>query len=163
MATKLDFTPSEWQQIVTAPQMASVYVALASPTGPVGVMQELMAWTKPLIEAMKVSSGNSLIDAVAADLKEKSEKREKVEPPKMSKDPKEMRAHSLQACRDLAALLSQKAPEEAEGYKQMVYHAAQLSAEAGKEGGFMGIGGVRVNEAEVAALKDLAGALGIVA
>jgi hypothetical protein len=163
MASKSDFTPSEWQQIVSAPQMASVYVALASPTGPVGVMQELMAWTKPFIEAMKVSSGNSLIDAVAADLKEKAEKREKVEPAQMSKDPKEMRARSLQACSDLAALLSQKAPEEAEGYKRMVYHGAQLTAEAGKEGGFMGIGGVRVNDAEVAALKELAGALGIAA
>ena len=163
MASKTDFTPAEWQQIVMAPQMASVYIALASPTGPVGVAQELVAWTKPLIEAMKVSSGNSLIDAVAADIKERAEKKEKTEPPQMSKDPKEMREHCLQALSDVAALLSQKTPAEAEGYKQMVYHAAQLSAEAGKEGGFMGIGGVRVNEAEVAALTDIANALGLAA
>jgi hypothetical protein len=58
-------------------------------------------------------------------------------------------------------LLAQKAPEEAEGYKQWVYKAAQLSSEAAKEGGFLGMGGKRVTEAEAAALKEVAGALGI--
>jgi hypothetical protein len=39
--------------------------------------------------------------------------------------------------------------------------AAQNVAEAAKEGGFLGIGGVRVSDAERAALGDIAGALGV--
>jgi len=161
MVNKVDFTSEEWQQIMIAPQMASLYIALASPSGPVGAVKEMMASTKLIVEAMKAGSGNALIDAVVADLREKAEAKEKLEPPQISKDPNETKAQCLQACRDLAALLSQKAPAEAEGYKQWVYQAAQHSAEAAKEGGFLGIGGTRVNEAEAAALKEIASALSI--
>jgi len=161
MVNKADFTAEEWQQIITAPQMASLYVMLASPSGPAGAVQEMLAASKLIVAAIKSATGNAMIDAVAADLKAKAEKKEKVEAPAMSKDAQEMKAQSLQASRDLAALLSQKAPAEAEGYKQWVYRAAQLSSEAAKEGGFLGIGGERVSEAEVAALREIAEALGI--
>jgi len=39
--------------------------------------------------------------------------------------------------------------------------AAPHGVEAAKEGGFLGIGGTKVNEAETTALRDLAGSLGI--
>jgi hypothetical protein len=85
-----------------------------------------------------------------------------MEPPlKPGNDLNEMKAQCLQACREVAALLSQKAPAEAQAYKQWVYQAAQNSANAAKEGGFLGIGGERVSEAETAALKELATALDI--
>jgi hypothetical protein len=72
-----------------------------------------------------------------------------------------MKAECLQACRDVAALLAQKAPADAEQYKQWVYQSAQNSANAASEGGVFGIGGERVTEAETAALKELAVALDI--
>jgi hypothetical protein len=40
MADKSDFTAEEWEQILTAPQLAALHVALASPSGPVGVVNE---------------------------------------------------------------------------------------------------------------------------
>jgi hypothetical protein len=162
MAKKADFTSEEWQRILSLPQVAALYLALASPSGPNGLVQEMMASTKGILEALKASSGNELIDAVAADMREKAEKRERLEPPlKPDNDPNEMKAQCLQACRDVAALLSQKAPADAEQYKQWVYQSAQNSANAAKEGGFFGIGGERVTEAEAAALKEIALALGI--
>ncbi|HET8562805.1 MAG TPA: hypothetical protein VFM35_02915 [Candidatus Binatia bacterium] len=162
MAKKADFTSEEWQLILSMPQVASLYLALASPSGPLGLAQEMIASTKVIVEALKSSSGNELIDAVAADMRERAEKRERLEPPlKTSKDPNEMKAQCLQICRDVAALLSQKAPAEAQAYKQWVYQAAQNSANAAKEGGVFGIGGERVSEAESAALKELAIALDI--
>jgi hypothetical protein len=162
MAKKADFTSEEWQRILSLPQVAALYLALASPSGPIGLVQEMMASTKGILEALKASSGNELIDAVAADMREKAEKRERLEPPlKPDNDPNEMKAQCLQACRDVAALLSQKAPADAEQYKQWVYQSAQNSANAAKEGGFFGIGGERVTEAEAAALKEIALALGI--
>jgi hypothetical protein len=162
MAKKADFTSEEWQRILSLPQVAALYLALASPSGPIGLVQEMMASTKGILEALKASSGNELIDAVAADMREKAEKRERLEPPlKPDNDANEMKAQCLQACRDVAALLSQKAPADAEQYKQWVYQSAQNSANAAKEGGFFGIGGERVTEAEAAALKEIALALGI--
>jgi hypothetical protein len=162
MAKKADFTSEEWQQILSLPQVASLYLALASPSNPLGLAQEMIASSKGLIEALKASSGNELIDAVAADIREKAEKRERMEPPlKPGNDLNEMKTQCLRACREVAALLAQKAPADAEGYKQWVYQAAQNSANAAKEGGFFGIGGESVSEAETAALQEIAGALGV--
>jgi hypothetical protein len=160
MATKADFTPEEWQRILSMPQIASLYLALASPSNPLGLAQEMVASAKGIVEAIKSSSGNELVDAVAADMREKTEKRERLEPPlKTSNDLNEMKTQCLQACREVAALLAQKAPADAQAYKQWVYQAAQNSAEAAKEGGIFGIGGQRVSEAETAALKEIAIAL----
>jgi hypothetical protein len=162
MAKKADFTSEEWQLILSMPQVASLYLALASPSNPLGLAQEMIASSKGIVEALKSSSGNELIDAVAADIREKAEKRERIEPPlKTSNDLNEMKAQCLQACRQVAALLSQKASAEAQVYKQWVYQAAQNSAMAAKEGGVFGIGGERVSEAETAALKEIANALSI--
>jgi hypothetical protein len=162
MAKKADFTLEEWQRILSLPQVASLYLALTSPSGPLGLAQEMIASTKGIMEAFKSSSGNELIDAVAADIREKAEKREKLEPPlQTSNDLNKMKAQCLQACRDVAALLAQKAPADAQAYKQWVYQAAHNSANAAKEGGVLGIGGERVSEAETAALKEIAMALDI--
>ncbi|HET6596677.1 MAG TPA: hypothetical protein VFG81_13715 [Anaerolineales bacterium] len=162
MAKKADFTSEEWQQILSLPQVAALYLTLASPSNPLGLAQEMVASTKGLVEALKSSSGNELIDAVAADIREKAENRERMEPPlKPGNDLNEMKAQCLQACRAVAALLSQKAPADAQAYKQWVYQAAQNSANAAKEGGVFGIGGERVSEAEAAALKEIATALDI--
>jgi hypothetical protein len=62
----------------------------------------------------------------------------------------------------VVTLLARKAPApEAEGYKRWLLTVAQRVAEAAKEGGFLGIGGVRVSEAEQATLAEIAGALGV--
>ena len=161
MVSKADFTAEEWQKILLAPQMASLVVMLASPSGPAGAVQEMVASSKLIAEAIKKASGNALIDAVAADYKERIEKKEQFQQPALSKDAKEAKAQCLQACRDLAALLEGKVGAEAEGYKKWVYQAAQNSSEAAKEGGFLGIGGERVSKAEAAALQEIAAALGI--
>ncbi len=162
MAKKSDFTLEEWQLILSLPQVASLYLALASPSGPLGLVQEMIASTKGIVEALKASSGNELIDAVAADMREKAEKRERIEAPlKPGNDLSEMKAQCLKAFRDVAALLSQKAAADAAQYKQWVYESAQNSANAAKEGGVFGIGGERVSEAETAALQEIAIALDI--
>ena len=160
MVQKADFTSEEWQLVLSMPQIASLYLALASPSNPLCLAQEMVASTRVIMEALKAASGNELIDAVAADIRERAEKRERLESPlKMSNDPNDMKSQCLQACREVAALLSQKAPAEAQAYKQWIYQAAQNSANAAKEGGFFGIGGERISEAESAALQEIATAL----
>jgi hypothetical protein len=58
-------------------------------------------------------------------------------------------------------LLNRKAPGEAEGVKRWLLGTAQQAAEAAREGGFLGIGGVKVSDAEKAALAEVAQVLGV--
>jgi hypothetical protein len=51
--------------------------------------------------------------------------------------------------------VAQKSPAEAEEYKRWLVALAQKTAEAAKEGGFLGIGGTRVSEAETSAVSEL--------
>ncbi len=83
--------------------------------------------------------------------------------PKFEKaDIETVKAQAMEEVKAAAALLDQKAqPEEAAQIKQFYYDAAVASAQAAKEGDFMGMGGVRVNDAEKAALAELATILGV--
>ena len=54
-------------------------------------------------------------------------------------------------------------PEESAEYRQFVLSVAQRVAEAGKEGGFLGIGGTRVSAVETRAIEEIAAALGAAA
>jgi hypothetical protein len=67
----------------------------------------------------------------------------------------------LGACRDVAAPLSRKAPEDAAGFKRWLLSLAQRAAGRRKMGGVFGIGGAKVSDAEKAALAEVAGALGV--
>lgn len=161
MVTKADFTPEEWYQVLIAPRMASIVASIASPSSRWTSTQEMLQSSRVIMEAMQGATGNALIDAVAADFRERREKREKLELPAMSEDLAWLKEQCLQALRDVAALVDLKAPAEAEGFKQWVYRAGRRSAEVSREGGVLGIGGQRVNEAEAAALQEVAVALGI--
>jgi hypothetical protein len=73
----------------------------------------------------------------------------------------QLRSHALEACRTLGALIDRKAtPAEAGEVKQWLVGIAQRTAQAAKEGGFLGIGGVPVSESETAAVREVARALG---
>ena len=83
-------------------------------------------------------------------------------PAEQGQRPEEIKDLALKTCQEVVALLARKAPApEAEGFKRWLLTAAQQAAEASKEGGFLGIGGVRVSAAEQAVLAELAGMLGV--
>jgi len=52
-----------------------------------------------------------------------------------------------------------KAPNEAVAFKQLLKTIAEQTAEASKEGGFLGFGGVRVSDAEKASVAEVAATL----
>jgi hypothetical protein len=72
-------------------------------------------------------------------------------------------AQAMSTLADVVGLLDRKAtPEEAAGYKGWLYRIAVTVAQAGKEDqGFLGFGGVQVNDAERAALSAIAEVLGV--
>lgn len=161
MASKTDFTVEEWQLVTIGPQLASLYITFASPSGLIGAVKEVAVYPRLIVETLKNSSENSLVNAVAIDFKAMMERKERPQLPVAGKKPDEVKSLSLQKLSELAAMLAAKSLPEAEGFKQWVYKVAQGSAEASKEGGFLGFGGTQVNEAEATALKEIAVALGI--
>lgn len=156
-----DFTPAEWQKIITLPQLAALYVSLASPGGILSIIKEMLAASSHIASTFKQGSSNALIDAAAAGIQELLANRQQIEGLDINLDQAGIQDRCLDTCRAVAALLEQKAPEEAEEYKQWVYAVALESAKAAKEGGFLGIGGIQINIAEEDALYDLAATLGI--
>jgi hypothetical protein len=157
VSTKADYTKEEWELIVKSPVMASMAVIAASPSGPIGVLKEMFAVGKGLWAGAEGTT-NPLIGAVVADLKAGARPAMPTERPQ---DLAQAKAQALDACREVAALLGRKAPGEAEGFKRWLLGSAQGVAEAAKEGGVFGIGGVQVSEAEKTALAEVAQALGV--
>jgi len=159
MTTKADYTAEGWELLAKGPFMAAMTVVAASPSGPIGVIKELSAIGQVLEEASQSGETTALINALVSDIKAGYRP---AGPTEQVQRPEEIKALALQTCREVVTLLARKAPApEAEGYKRWLLTVAQRVAEAAKEGGFLGIGGVRVSEAEQATLAEIAGALGV--
>ncbi|HEX9390072.1 MAG TPA: hypothetical protein VF928_02030 [Usitatibacteraceae bacterium] len=69
---------------------------------------------------------------------------------------------SIEALRQVSAVLAAKAPGDAAAFKSWLRQISQGTAEAASEGGgLLGIGGVQVSDAEKATLAEISAALGI--
>src|SRR5215475_864989 len=159
MTTKADYTAEEWELLTRGPFVAAMAVVAASPSGPIGVIKELSAVGRVLQEASQSGETNALINALVSDVKAGYRPSGTTE---QGQQPEEIKDLALKTCQEVVALLARKAPApEAEGFKRWLLMAAQQTAEASKEGGFLGIGGVRVSAAEQAVLAELAGILGV--
>jgi hypothetical protein len=159
VTTKSDYAAEEWELIMRAPFMAGMTVVAASPSGPIGMVKEMFAVGRVLAQGSAEGSSNELIGALVADVKAGHRSPASIESISSVEEAKDL---GLKTCREVAELLARKAPAaEAEGFKRWLLTAAQEVAEAAKEGGFLGIGGVRVSDAEKAALSEIAGALGV--
>lgn len=160
MTTKTDYTAEEWDHLLEAPMSAGMLIAAASPSL-LGSIGESMSIAKGIAAAAQGAAGNELLNALLADLTNKETMKE-ARPELTSKDPAAAKAQLLGTVQAAAAVLDQKAtPEEAAGIKNWLYQLAVGAANATKEGGFLGIGAVRVSDAEKAALADLASVLGV--
>lgn len=155
MTNKDSFTPSEWDLLRQAPFMAGLVVVSSSPSGPIGLMKESAATAKMVMSELAACK-TPLMQALAADLKA-SMQTARVD----AADLAEVRAKSLDGCRQAAVAVAAKAsPEESAEFKAWLNTLARRVAEAAKEGGFLGFGGTLVSQEEEAAIKDLASALG---
>jgi len=160
MTTKADFTNEEWTYLLQAPTAAGMYIMMADPNFVIGSMKEAFAVSAGIISKEK-ESNSELLTALLADFKEK----EMVKQARLKFEEKNMEAMkqtSLNALKKVVQLLAEKAtPEEAAEIKNWLYDLGVTTAEAAKEGGFLGFGGTRVSEKEEKALQELADLLGV--
>jgi hypothetical protein len=160
MTTQADYTTEEWRAIFLAPAMVGLVVILTGQSGPFQMAKEMLAVSKAIADAGKEGVSNELISALVTATKS-------VKPEEMQAAPKfdtieEARVYALDQVRQVAALVDQKAPApEAQEFKQWLASIGQKVAEAAKEGGFLGFGGVQITEEEKTAVNELAAALGV--
>lgn len=157
MATKADFTHEEWRLLATAPFTLSLAVSAADMSGPLGLAKEGFAVAQALVETERLPTTSALVRELVADVKART-----VKPESPSADQaKDVTSWVHGRAREVVGLLDRKAPDESLAIRQWLHGVAVKVAEASKEGGFLGIGGVKVSEDEQRALDALAGALGL--
>jgi hypothetical protein len=149
MTTKADFNAEEWSTVLEGPPTAGMIVITAQRGG---TIRESIQLGKAYSEARQQQGSSELLDAIVSE-------QPQIDRTRYSSQ-EELRQNGLARLREAVELLEQKAtPDEVEDYKRFVIGLAERAAAAHKEGGFLGIGGEEVSDAERAALDEIAAAL----
>ena len=144
MTKKADFNAEEWSTIVEGPLLAGMRVVTADRGG---TIRESLAMGQVYSQARQGKAGELLDELVSS-------------PPALDqqrmREAGDVATVTTQRLREALELLRQKAsPEEVDAYRNFVMDVAEAAAKAHKEGGFIGIGGKQVSEAEQAVLNEL--------
>lgn len=163
MANKSNFEPQEWTKIVDGVLSAGLAVSMAEPSGLIGMVQEGFASAKNLADAKTNPNAGELLKAIVADLETSEGRSAAKDALKVSlkgKSTADAKMACIAALKDASALVSTKAPQDAQAFKSWLLQISQHVAEASTEGGFLGFGGVAVSEDEKATLAEIASAIG---
>ncbi len=163
MATKTDFSNSEWEILRDAPHSVALAVAVAGASGIFGSVKEAIASAGTIVGALK--GDNALLRDVCARDEMKAAQGSLRSGIKMT-DINTLRDQLKAGAADKAAaavnLLDQKGfTEDLSVYKSFLMEIGNKVAEAAKEGGFLGFGGERVSEGEREVLAKLGGLLDV--
>jgi len=164
MANKASFTPEEWTKVLESVAVTGMAVTAAEPSGLFGMLKEAFAGGAAVAAAKADPNANELVKAAVADF-ERADGRASVQEALKARfadaKPTDVVPRALDTLRQATAILDTKAPSDAPAFKAWLNAIAQKVAEAAKEGGFLGFGGVQVSDAEKATLAQIASALGI--
>lgn len=153
MGLKENFTPGEWESLVSLPYAVSTTVMMAAPN-----IMGLWGETKAMMQepaSLAAASGSSLVGLLIAEIQARAKDLIKEQQNAWKHDQAGYRTKTLEVCRSVATSLAKVPPEEALAYKKWVLALGLKVAEASKEHG------VAVSEPEKAALAEISGALGI--
>ena len=164
MAGKADFTSEEWGKILQSIMLAGIAVSAAEPSGLLGTLKEGMASARALLEAQADPSADDLVKAAITDFETPDGldvARQGVASLVVGSTPAQISEKATDALHQVSSMLDAKAPADSVAFKTWLRHIAAAVADASKEGGFLGFGGVRVSEAEKASLRDISTALNL--
>ena len=151
MTGKADFTTEEWETVLHGPPTAGLIVITAQRGG---VLRETLALTQSYVEARKHHGESELLDELVKS------------PPAIDPDVVRDAGGKIsevvsQQLHDAIGILEAKSTTaDVDAYKKFVMTVAQAVAGAHKEGGFLGIGGKQISDAENEALDEISAALG---
>ena len=161
MANKATFSTEEWKQVVGSAFLAGFAVTAADPSGLWGLLKETFASGRALIKARSSAGANELMKAIVSEM-QSSEGRtaareyvnSRLQGAKSAKS-EEIKTRAIETLGQAAAIVDQKAPSDAAAFKEWLLHISTNVAEASKEGGFLGFGGIAVSDAEKATLSEI--------
>ncbi|HHW86645.1 MAG TPA: hypothetical protein GX400_10600 [Chloroflexi bacterium] len=155
MTNSLDFTPAEWEVLISAPMLAGLLVGdLANPQR---WITELYA-VFDSAQAQESSADSVLIRAITERML--AREGDSIDlPADLPASAAEARAHLIAGCLQAVRLVSEKAPTEAPAFKLWLLQLARAAAAATKEGGFLGIGGTQISAEERTILHEFETAL----
>ncbi len=149
MTTKAEFNAEEWSTVAEGPPIAGMIVITAQRGG---TIRESIQLGKAYAEARRQQGASELLDAIVSEQPQVDKSRYGSQ--------EELREKGVARLREAVELLDQKAsPEEVEDYKRFIVGLAERAAAAHKEGGFLGVGGEEVSDAERAAIDEIRAAL----
>ncbi len=164
-----DLTTEDWYTVLEGASAASGLIMSSDLSGPIGLTKEASAalevmredrWKTPFITAFRSEVMAATKERQEAFKKIAQARREAMKAQKPSLE--EAQQMGLASIRNAVALVESKAGDEAAAeYRQLVWEAAQKTAAAGKEGGFLGFGGTAVSDAEQSSLNLIKGVLGL--
>ncbi|HOD34362.1 MAG TPA: hypothetical protein PLR20_01840 [Syntrophales bacterium] len=162
MAAKDAFTTEEWTLLRIVPSLVGAGVSASDPSGIFGAIKEAAAGMTEMVESLRQGSKLELFGAMLGDksIPEVPDMKAMVGEGNHERQMANLKAAVLERVKEAANLVNGKAtPEEARAYKLMVMTVAEKAANAAKEGGFLGFGGVRVSSAEQSFLNEVKAAL----
>jgi len=166
MENKRNFTPEEWIKVLESVMLAGMAVSAADPNGLWGLTKEAFATRSALTASKLDAESNELIKAVIDDYESKEGRSTILEALRKrvaGAEPADILQRSLDDLREVSAILDARAPHDAAAFKVLLLGISQKVADAAMEHTFLGLGGVRVSDAEKATLADIAKALGTTA
>lgn len=152
------FSGPEWQTVVFGPQQVGSAIIFCSPSGLSGIFAENSMLISTLRQHLSSSERTPLLEAIAAEmlgdaLKEAPSNTSNTQ----AQQAQELAEDAFNQARQAVWLVSRHcSAADLQAYKHMLWEIAQKVAQAAKEGGFLGIGGQQVNQAEKDMLERLA-------
>jgi hypothetical protein len=151
MTTKADFNAEEWSTVVNGPLYACMHVISADRGG---TLRESLAMSRAYQEARAHHGESELLDELVKSPPS-------IDPDRLREAGGNIGVVATNQLRESIAILDAKATAaETDAYKRFVMTVAQAVASAHKEGGFLGIGGKQITDAENRALDEISAALG---
>ncbi len=172
MTDKSAFSEDEWFLVMSTPSLVGAAVAHAGRSGIGGTVKEVMANVKAMTAGGETYPDNGIIQSITsksdfenrADAKAAAQEQMRAAQAKMQergiKSPEALGDAAVEDCSAAMALLGERATasERAE-YGEWILSIAGAVSEAAKEGGFLGLGGERVSDAEEALIGRISAAL----
>jgi hypothetical protein len=158
MADKSAFTSDEWNTLLESVMAAGIAVTAAEPSGLWGLLKESFASGTLLAKAKMDTGSNPLIKAVVDDFatsEGRATSRDGLKEKLGGRKPAEVKTACIAILGKVDGILSAKAPGDADAFKNWLRQVSQAVAEASTEGGFLGIGGVAVSDAERATVSEI--------
>jgi hypothetical protein len=136
MADKTSFTKDEWALLLRSPMNAGMAITAAEPSGLFGLLKESFAGGAAPAQAATDPNANPLVKAVVTDFQTSDGRvaaHDGLKAELANSKPAEVKTKAVDSLREVAALLTAKAPGDAAAFKGWLRQISQKTAEAASE------------------------------